>query len=171
MVAALLHGPLDGLAGDLVEHHPLRCPRGGEHLAQVPGDRLPLAVLVRGQVDLTGLAGQLLQLGHLGLLLGRHDVDRLEAVVDVDGQAGPRLPLEGGRELLAGGEVADVADRRLDHVLGPEQAGDGLGLGRRLDDHQLAGCPAVAARRRGVVGVGLGGRLCQVGRWHRCGQG
>ena len=168
---ALVDRPQDGLGGDLVEHHPRGVLREAEDLAEVPGDRLALSVLVRRQVDLTGLAGQLLQLGHLGLLLGRDDVDRLEAIVDVHRQVGPRLVLEGRREVLPGRQVADVADRGLDHVVRAEEAGDGLGLGRRLDDHQLAATPARAALRRDAIVLGVGGRLCQVGGWHRCGQG
>ena len=67
---ALFDSPQDGLGRDLVEHHPGGVLRQIENLTEVPGDRLPFAVLIRGQVDLAGLAGQLLQLGHLGLLLG-----------------------------------------------------------------------------------------------------
>ena len=130
-VAPLVDGAFDGRAGDLVEDHPLDRHPGSQHLEEVPGDRLALAVLVGGQIDLAGLLDQLLQLGHLGLLLGGDHIERLEPVVDVDAQPGPGLALVGGRDLVGpAGQVPDVADGGLDHVVRPEQAGDGLGLGR-----------------------------------------
>ena len=55
-VAPVLHGALQRRRGDLVEHHPLDRHPGREHLGEVPGDRLALAVLVCGQVDLAGVA-------------------------------------------------------------------------------------------------------------------
>ena len=170
-VTPLAHGPLDGRPGDLVEDHALDRDGGGQDLEQVPGDGLALAVLVGGQVDLAGLLDQLLQLGHLGLLLGRDHVERLEAVVHVDAQAAPRLVLVGGRDLVGSpGQVPDVADGGLDHVVGPEQAGDRLGLGRRFHDDQRL-CPGPGARRLprgralGPVGGAVGRCLCQVGGW------
>ncbi len=57
-VPPLEHRPLDGRPGDLVEDHPLDRHPGGQHLEEVPGDGLALAVLVRGQVDLAGLLDQ-----------------------------------------------------------------------------------------------------------------
>ena len=66
-----------------------------------------------------------------------HDVERLEVVVDVDAEPGPRLRpelLRDFRRLVR--HVADVADARLDDVPLAEVAGDGPGLGRGLDDHQ-----------------------------------
>ncbi len=160
-VPPLEDGPLDGRTGDLVEHHPLDRHLGLEHLEQVPGDGLALAVLVRGQVDLAGLLDQLLQLVHLGLLLRGDHVQRLEAVVDVHAQSAPRLALVGGRDLVgAPGQVPDVADRRLHHVVRAQQAGDGLGLGRGLhDDQGLGPGPGTRARpwhrRRCRMAVGV----------------
>ena len=51
-LAPVLHRACDGSGGDLVEHHALYRHSGGENLGEVPGDGLPLAVLVRGQVQL-----------------------------------------------------------------------------------------------------------------------
>ena len=113
------------------------------------------------------------ELGDLALLLRRHDVERLELVVDVHAEAGPRLALVLGRDVRGPArEVADVADRRLDDVVAAEVGRDLLGLGRRLDDHETArraaggggrgrgGTPAAArlARRRCRLGVGLRAR-------------
>ena len=53
---------LDRVLGDLVEHHPLDRDLGLEHLEQVPGDRLALAVLVGREVELVGVLEQLLEL-------------------------------------------------------------------------------------------------------------
>jgi hypothetical protein len=54
-VAAVVDGVLDGAARDLVEHHPLHRHRRLEHLEQVPGDRLALAVLIGREVELVGV--------------------------------------------------------------------------------------------------------------------
>ena len=54
---------LDGAAGDLVEDHPLHRHPGREHLGEVPGDRLALAVLVGREVDLARVAHEATELG------------------------------------------------------------------------------------------------------------
>ena len=51
-VAGVLDGPPDRVAGDLVEDHAPHRDLGLEHLEQVPGDGLALAVLVSGQEEL-----------------------------------------------------------------------------------------------------------------------
>ena len=57
-LAGIVDGVLDRLGGDLVEHHPPDRDLGVEHLEQVPGDGLPLAVLIRRQVELVGVLQQ-----------------------------------------------------------------------------------------------------------------
>ena len=84
-----------------MEDHPLDRHLGLERLGQVPGDRLALAVLIRCEVDLAGVLEQRLELGDLFAAVRRDDVDRLEVVVHVDAEVGPRLLLQ-----------------RLGHVLG-----------------------------------------------------
>jgi hypothetical protein len=136
-VARVLDGVLDRAARDLVEDHPAHRHLGLELVEQVPGDRLALAVLVRGEVELVGLLEQPAQLADLLLLVAGHDVDRGEVLVDVDAEAGPRLALVLGRDL--GGalrQVADVADRGLHDVATSEVARNRARLGRRLDDHE-----------------------------------
>ncbi len=158
-VAGLGDGCVDGRPGDLVEDHPAHRDLGVEHLAQVPGDGLALAVLVGREVDLAGLLDQASQLGHLLLLLPGHDVERPEVVLDVDAQAGPGLALVPARHLgRRAGEVADVADRGLDHVVPAEEPGDGPGLGGGLHDHEGLGHvphanPASAGLSNGGAGL------------------
>ena len=67
-VAGVGRGLVDRVAGDLVEHHPADRHLRLEHLAQVPGDRLTLAVLVRREPQLICRGQRLLQLGDLGPL-------------------------------------------------------------------------------------------------------
>ena len=139
-LARVLGGLEDRGLGDLVEDHPLDRDAllGLELVEQVPGDGLALAVLVGGEVELVGVLEQRLELGDVLLLVARHDVVGLEAVVDVDGQPAPGLVLDLGRGL--GGalrEVADVADGGLDDVALAEVPADLAGLRRGLDDHQL----------------------------------
>ena len=137
-----VHGRHDRVAGDLLEQHPVhRHPLGRRDLVgDVPGDRLAFAVGVGGEIDGRRGLGRLLELGQrLGLALDG-DVLGLEPVVDVHPQ-------------LAGGEIAQVPDRRL-HVVAPtEVLPDGLGLGGRLDDDE----------RISRAGHGLGPRLLGLG--------
>ena len=128
---------LDRGTGDLVEDHPLHGHLRREHLQEVPGDRLALAVLVGREVELARLPQEGAQPLHLDLFLAGDDVERLEAVVDVDPEAGPRLGLVRRGDLRGGPrEVADVPDRRLDQVATAEETRDRLRLGGRLDDHK-----------------------------------
>jgi hypothetical protein len=125
-VPRLGDGLVDGLAGDLVEHHPPHRHGRIEHLDQVPGDGLALAVLVGGEIEAVGLLeGGLEPPDHLALG-GRHHVGGAEPVIDVDGQA-------------LGLEVADGADRGLDDEVAAQEPGDGARLGGRLDDHERRG--------------------------------
>ena len=136
-------GALDGLRGDLVEDHPLDRDLGLEGLEQVPGDRLALAVLIRGEVELVGVLEQRLELADLLLLVGVDDVVGLEVVVDVDAELAEGALLDVGRHLARRRDVADVADRRLDVPVAAEVAGDGPRLRRRLDDDELASAHVV----------------------------
>ena len=123
---------------DLVEDHPADRDLRAQRLDQVPGDGLALAVLVRREVELVGVLDQRLELADLLLAVGADDVERFEVVLGVDAEPRPRLALVLGRDV--GGvarQVADVADRGLDDVTRSEVTADRLGLGRRLDDHQL----------------------------------
>jgi hypothetical protein len=123
-----------------VEDHALdRHPRV-EHLEEVPRDGLALAILIGREVDLVDPLHEVLQLLDLIAPVGRHHVQRLEVVVDVDAEAGPGFPLvRGGHVGRTAGQIADVADGRLDHVPRAEVAGDGLRLGGGLDDDEGVG--------------------------------
>ena len=136
-LARLLERLLDRVAGDLVEDHP---PHGNlrlQHLEQVPGDRLALAVLVRREQELVGAGELLLQLRDRLLLVRVDDVERLESVLDVNPEARPRLPLvllgDLGRAVR---QVANVAHGGLHDEVRPEVAGDRSRLRRGLDDDQ-----------------------------------
>ena len=141
-------GAGDRLRGDLVEDHPAGRHLGLELLEQVPGDGLALAVLVRREQQFVGVLEQALELRDLLPLVAVHDEQRLEVVVYVDTEPGPRLTLVLRRDLgRAVGHVADVADAGLDHVALAEVPGDGPGLGRGFDDDQLG---AMTITRRGL---------------------
>ena len=120
----VLKGVHDRALGDLVEEDAVKGGIGlpPQLLRQVPGDRLPLAVRVRGQVDGGGALGGLLQLGE-GLLLFREGL--------VGRGEGPLVHPQG---LL--GEVAHVSHGGLHRVVRPQELVDGLRLGRRLHDHE-----------------------------------
>ena len=130
---------LDRLLRDLVEDH---APHGHlrlEHLAQMPGDRLALAVFVRREQELVGA---------LSSAFSSETTFFLRASTTYSGSKScsvstPRRAH--GSSLYFGGnlrgvvrEVTDMADRRFDHVVGAQVARDGLRLRGRLDDHERA---------------------------------
>ena len=158
--ARLLEGIGDGVLGDLVEDHAAHGDLRLEHLEQVPGDGLALAVLVRGEEQLGSVLELLLQLRNRRLLIGMHDVEGGEAVVGVDGVLRPGLLAQTlGEFRCPAGEIAHVADRRLDPEIpgSPtvEVALDRLGLRRRLDDdeHTLHSHFRSCLLRRGTGGT------------------
>jgi len=122
-----------------VEDHAPDGDLGLELVEQVPGDRLALAVLIGGEVELVGVLEGALELGHLLLLVRVDDVVRLEVALDVDRElaVGTLLHLRG--QLGGLRKVTNVPDARLDVELWPEIAADGARLRGRLDDHELAG--------------------------------
>jgi hypothetical protein len=130
---------LDRILGDLMEHHALHGNFGLEFLQQVPRDGLALAVLISREEEFVCALEGLLQLGNRFLLRIRHDVVRLEAVLDVDGELSERPLLEFGRQILGLDQVADVPDGGLNLVAFAQVLGDRLRLGRRLDDDELHG--------------------------------
>ncbi len=139
-------GGADGRLGDLLEDDALGARRVHfGRLAHVPGDGLALAVGVGGQEDLVGPGRGFLQLLHQRPLLVGHAVLWREVVIDIDAQT--RLQ-----------QVAHVAQAGFDHVAAAQIAADGLGLGRRLDDDQLAAALAALDGRGLLAGRFLGGR-------------
>ncbi len=132
-----VEGREDGALGDLVEHHALHRHLRLEDLHQVPADRLPLAILVGCDVELVGALQRRAEVADHVLLARRDDVQRPEALLDIDAEPGPGGAFEllgdlGGR----GGQVANVAHRRLDLVLRRQEAPDGPCLGGRLHDDE-----------------------------------
>ncbi len=159
-LARVLQRALDRFAGDLVEDQPANRDLGLQHLEEVPGDALPLAVFIGGEVELIGVLEEGLELLDLGLLVGGHDVERLEVRLDVHAEPRPLLLLVGRGDLAgAARQVANVADRRLDHEVPTQVLPDGAGLGRRLDDdkgraHGASGSDAVWTRSPTAASLG-----------------
>jgi hypothetical protein len=148
-VSGAFGGGTDGRLGDLVEHHPLDRDARLEGLEQMPGDRLALAVAVRGQIELVHPFEEVLELRHGALLVRADDVERLEVVLDVDAEPGPGLRFVlGGHVGGVARQVADVPARRFNDVVGAQVTGDFARLGGRLDDDESPDAsvtPAVAA--------------------------
>jgi hypothetical protein len=145
-VAGNLHGGQHGVAGDLLEQHPVSGHLAADLVGHVPGDGFAFPVGVGGEIDLGCAFRRLLEIGQrLGLALDGH-VLGLEPAVHVHTQ-------------LPGGEVAEVADRGLHVVPGAQVLANGLGLGGRLDDDERAPRPG----RPAVGAAGALGRLCRLG--------
>jgi hypothetical protein len=106
-----------------VEHHALHRHLRLELFEEVPADRLPLAILISGEVDLVGRFQRRLEPADHVLLVVVDDVGRFEPVVHIDAQALRR-------------QVTNVTDRRLDDEIVAKEPGDGAGLGGRFDDHE-----------------------------------
>ena len=139
-VAPVVHGPLDGVASYLVEHHALYRHTRVEDLEEVPRDRLSFSVLVCRQVELARVLQKSLQLGNPVLFAGDHHIERLEPVVDVDPQPCPGFPLERCRNFIRiAWKVTDMTYGRLHHVPAPEEAGNRLRFRRGLDDDKRFG--------------------------------
>ena len=130
-LTSLLERRLYGTARDLVEHHAAHRDLRLEDLDQVPADRLALAVLIGSEQQLVGLLEGALELGNGRLLRRLDDVKWLERLVDLDAEARPGLSLVPLGDLRGvGGQVADMADTRLDDELRAEKLRQGLRLGR-----------------------------------------
>ena len=159
-LARLGEGFLNGFLGDFVEHHALvAAVITADGFAQVPGNGFPFAVQVRREIDGVSIFGEPAQLFD-DLFLARKDfVLGLPAMVRVHTHARNQLLARfffrreyrtfargglaalGGRLLAgasrtAGGQVSDMADTRLHHVLVAQVLVDGLGLSRGFHNDQ-----------------------------------
>ena len=128
-LARVFEGVEHGVAGDLVEYHPLDLDPV-EHLAalqdlhDVPRDRLALAVRVGGEIE---VIRPFQGLGDFADAFLRPGVDR----------PGHGEPIVGQDRSLLGRKVADMAVGGEDLEVRAEILVDGLGLGWRLDDDYL----------------------------------
>ncbi len=135
-----------GRLRDLLELRPPELRRresGTEDLPKVPADRLSFAVGIGGEEDGAGSLPRPLQLGEDPLLPGEDFIARLVPLRPVDGDS-------------LSGEVSDVAVARPDGEVLPEELGEGVGLGGRLDDDKglrheadYDGMPVKPVRRGG----------------------
>ena len=119
----------DGVARDLVEHHAVHVlavevAALGQDLLQVPGDGLPFAIGVRGQIQRFRLAQIFRDALDVALVLVEHLVLHREALVRVD-------------RALLGHEIADVPVGGEHLEVAAQIFLDGLGLGGRLDYDQV----------------------------------
>jgi hypothetical protein len=118
------HGGLgDGVEGDALDLFRQR-PALGQQFADMPADRLALAVRVGSQDQAVGGLGRVGDRLHLALLVA------------------VQLPIHRERfvrlhRAVLDRQVADVAVGGEHGEAGPEILLDGLGLGRRFDDHEL----------------------------------
>ncbi len=152
-------GFLNRLLGDLVEHHALvTLVVTADGFAQVPGNGFPFAVQVRREIDGVGILGQAAQFVDHLLLAGKDFVLGFPAMLGIDAHPRHELALGlflgrqrrrfrrglaalgsrlfGGTRRTAGGQVSDMADTRLHHVLAAQILVDGLGLSRGFHNDQ-----------------------------------
>ena len=183
----MLERLLNRFAGDFVEHHPPVARRvAANRLAQVPGDRLALAVEVGGQIDGVRRLRQPREFIHhlflarqnlvfrapTGVRIDTHALDQLRAgagflicsllvhrqLAGARGLFGPGARISG---LAAHGQVANVPDTGFDDKILAEIAVDGLRLGRRFDDHEGTRHGQSGPDKRGAV-IRRAGNKCQI---------
>jgi hypothetical protein len=132
-VTGTLECPSDPLWCDLVEGQSVDRDLRFENLEQVPGDRFPLAVLIRRQENLGGLLERGLDFGNDLLLLRRHHVVRLESVLHVHGELaeGPSALVRWHLRRL--GQVPNMPHGGDNLVAVAEEPADSAGLRGRLD--------------------------------------
>ncbi len=136
-LAGVLEGVTDGGLGDLVEHQPADRHLGLEHLDEMPGDALPLAVLISREVERLTLLQRLLEHLDVGLLVGRDHVERAEPLLHVHAEARPLVLLVRGGDLGGvSGQIPDVTDGGLHPEPVAEEPADRPGLRRGLHDDQ-----------------------------------
>ena len=113
------------LAGDLVEGDTSGLiVRQVQQMLQMPGNGLSLAVRVGGEVDGIAGGGVLFQLADQLLLAANGLIFRFKIVFNVHAKG-------------TLGQVAQVAHAGRYLIVRPQILADGLGLGRRLHDHQM----------------------------------
>ena len=135
-IARFAQRGVDGVLGDLVEHHALDRHLGLERLHQMPCDGLALAILISRQVELVGALQGGFQLAYRALLIAVHDVVGLEPIVDVHAELA-ELGFIGRGHLAGLRKVANMADRCHDGVSLAQIVTDFVGLGRGLHNHEL----------------------------------
>ena len=157
-----LQRPANRVAGDFVEDHAMHRDLGLQNLLQMPGDGFPFPVFVGGQVEGLGLLEQFLQLFDLLAFVGGDHINGLEVLLDVHAQVRPRLfPVSLGQLAFVLGQIADVSDGGLDHVILAQELADGASLGRRFDNDQRLGVFRLFARWGVLLLFGHSGkRLC-----------
>jgi hypothetical protein len=153
-LARRVEGAMDGRLGDLVEGDAERLlVREVQGAAEVPRDRLALAVEVGRHVDALGALGDLAELGQGLAPAADGHVLGLEAVLDVDAE-------------LLRGQVPHVPHGRLHDEVAPQVPVDRASLRGALDDDDgLGPAPRLAGGLGLLTGLlralraGLGGGL------------
>ena len=122
-----MKGLLNGVLGDLVEHHPVDVRPAVllalQLLLQVRADGFPFAVRVGCQIDGFDAFGGLFQLTEQLAFAFDDFIARFEAVLDIHGQ-------------VFLGEILDMAQRRFDDVLLTQIFIDGFRLNWRFHDYE-----------------------------------
>ena len=113
------------LAGNLVKGNAAGLIiRQLQQVLEMPGNGFSLAVRVGGEIDGVAGSGSLFQLADQFFLAANGFIVRFKIVVDIHAKG-------------TFGQVAQVAHTGRYLIVRPQIFADGLGLGRRLHDHQM----------------------------------
>ena len=116
-VASIVKRRFDGFLRDFVEHHALDRHFRLERLYQMPGDGLPLAILIGCEVQGVGFFQRAFQLGHGFLLVAVDDVVRLESVFHVNSELA-EFGFVDGWHLAWLRKISNMADRGHHRIFG-----------------------------------------------------
>ena len=120
----MLESFVDSFLSDLMEDYSLVCLFFTDGLGQMPGDRFSFAVRICCEIDAFGSLSGFLEVIYVGSLLFGDDVLRRERILDIDAHG-------------ALGKITDVTFGCGDDISFGKHLGEGVGLRRRLYDHQI----------------------------------
>ena len=121
-----------------MKNHSLNRNLGLQHLHQVPGNGLTLAVFIGSEIELVCVFQGGLQVANGFALAGRNGIHRLEVVFDVYRELANRGLLELRRHVFGVDQITDVPNRGQDLEIVAQVLANGFGFGRRLDDDQFS---------------------------------
>ena len=136
-LAGMAQGVVDSVFGNLVKHHAFHGDFRFQHLHQVPGNSLPLAVLISGQQEFVGLFQPGFQLADFLFLIPVNHVIWLEVVIQVNRELRVASLFQRGRKVRRLSEVTNVTHRCLHIEVVTEEPPNGSSFRRRLDNHEF----------------------------------
>ena len=123
-----------------MKHHAFHGDFRFQHLQQVPGNSLPLAVLISGQQEFVSIFQPGFQLADFLFLIPVNHVIRLEVVIQVNRELRVAGLFQRGGKVRRLREVTNVTHRCLHVEVVAKKPPNGSGFRRGLDNHEFLVC-------------------------------